>query len=84
MKRKLFSTIATPNASQTLEEEGAFSIEEFCVWAGIGRSAAYEEINDGRLDARKRGSRTLIPRAAARRWLENLPLLKSRAAEVAA
>ena len=83
MKRKLFSTIATPNASQT-QEEGAFSIEEFCVWAGIGRSAAYGEINGGRLDARKRGSRTLIPRAAARRWLENLPLLKSRAAEVAA
>ena len=83
MKRKPFSTIATPNASQT-PEEGAFSIEEFCVWAGIGRSAAYEEINDGRLVARKRGSRTLIPRAAARRWLENLPLLKSRAAEVAA
>ena len=83
MKRKPFSTIATPNASQTLEE-GAFSIEEFCVWAGIGRSAAYEEINDGRLVARKRGSRTLIPRAAARRWLENLPRLKSRAAEVAA
>jgi hypothetical protein len=84
MKRKPFSNIATPSASQTLEEEGAFSIEEFCVWAGIGRSAAYEEINDGRLVARKRGSRTLIPRAAARRWLENLPLLKSRAAEVAA
>jgi hypothetical protein len=79
MKRKPFSNIATPSASQTLEEEGAFSIEEFCVWAGIGRSAAYEEINDGRLVAR-----TLIPRAAARRWLENLPLLKSRAAEVAA
>ena len=80
---QLFSTIATPNESQT-PEDGAFSIEEFCVWAGIGRSAVYEEINDGRLDARKRGSRTLIPREAARRWLENLPLLKSRAAETAA
>ena len=64
-------------------DDGALTIAEFCARYGLGRTAAYEEINDGRLEARKRGSRTLIPRTAARRWLENLPTLKSRAAETA-
>ena len=48
---------------------------------GLGRTAAYEEINGGRLEARKRGNRTLIPRTAARRWLKNLPSIISRGAE---
>ena len=65
-------------------DDGALTIAEFCARYGLGRTAAYEEINDGRLEARKRGNRTLIPRTAARRWLENLPPLRSRAAETAA
>lgn len=58
-------------------DNGAFSIEGFCAWAGIGRTAAYEEIKCGRLTAKKRGARTLIPRHAARNWLNNLPPIVS-------
>ncbi len=54
---------------------GAFSVREFCQWAGIGRTAFYEELKSGRLCAKKFGKRTLIPIPEARRWLEGLPAL---------
>ncbi len=56
-------------------EDGAFTIEEFCELYGVGRTAFYEEINSGRLIAKKRGSRTLIPRSNARAWFELLPAM---------
>ena len=62
-------------------DDGALTVAEFCARYGLGRTAAYEEINGGRLEARKRGNRTLIPRTAARRWLNNLPSIISRRAE---
>jgi hypothetical protein len=62
---------------------GALSIAEFCARYGVGRTAAYKEINDGRLEARKRGARTLIPRASARRWFQNLPARKTPAGDCA-
>lgn len=52
---------------------GAMSVKEFCVWASIGRTAAYEEIARGRLCARKAGRRTLITINEAQRWLNSLP-----------
>ena len=54
---------------------GAFSVRDFCQWAGIGRTAFYEELKTGRLAAKKFGKRTLIPIAEAHRWLEGLPAL---------
>lgn len=54
---------------------GAFSVRDFCQWAGIGRTAFYEELKTGRLAAKKFGKRTLIPIAEAHRWLEGLPVL---------
>lgn len=54
---------------------GAFSVRDFCQWAGIGRTAFYEELKTGRLAAKKFGKRTLIPIAEANRWLEGLPAL---------
>ena len=54
---------------------GAFSVRDFCQWAGIGRTAFYEELKTGRLAAKKFGKRTLIPIAEAHRWLEGLPSL---------
>ena len=52
---------------------GAISVKEFCAWASIGRTAAYEEIANGRLRVRKAGRRTLIPINEAQRWLDALP-----------
>lgn len=56
----------------TLETKIAFSIDEFCHWAGIGRSLAYKEIERGRLQTKKVGRRTIVPTASALIWLENL------------
>jgi len=52
---------------------GALSVEQFCHWAGIGRTKVYEEIDAGRLEAKKFGRRTIIPLEAAKRWLAALP-----------
>lgn len=40
---------------------------------GISRSRIYIEIKEGRLRARKMGSRTLITREEQQRWLNALP-----------
>jgi excisionase family DNA binding protein len=55
---------------------GAFSVRDFCEWAGIGRTMLYEEIKTGRLAAKKFGRRTIIPRTEAERWLQDLPALQ--------
>lgn len=41
--------------------------------AGIGRSTVFEEINAGRLKARKAGRRTLILKDDLAAWLASLP-----------
>lgn len=56
---------------------GVFSVNDFCQWAGIGRTAVYAEMKTGRLTARKFGRRTIIPKTEAERWLAALPLLHS-------
>ena len=53
---------------------GAFSVNDFCRWASIGRTAAYAEMKAGRLAARKFGRRTFIALAEAERWLNALPV----------
>lgn len=60
-------------SQDALHELGGFSVNAFCRWAGIGRTAAYAEIKDGRLEVRKLGKRTIVPVAEARRWFEALP-----------
>ncbi len=55
------------------EMGGLLTINDFCKWASIGRTKLYAEMNAGRLMAKKFGSRTLIPRAEAQKWMEQLP-----------
>lgn len=52
---------------------GAFSIQQFCTWAGIGRTLAYKEIESGKLRTKKVGRRTIITMDAALTWLSALP-----------
>jgi hypothetical protein len=59
--------------------DGAITVRAFCDRYSIGRTAFYEEINSGRLIAKKRGGKILIPLTNARAWLETLPNLESRA-----
>jgi excisionase family DNA binding protein len=51
----------------------AFSISEFCLRYGVGRTNAYQEIAAGRLRAVKAGRRTLITHDSAEAWLAALP-----------
>jgi hypothetical protein len=51
----------------------AYSVEAFCQAYGIRKNLAYDEMKSGRLGYRKAGRRTIIPKADADSWLENLP-----------
>ena len=55
-------------------ERGAFTVDEFCDWARIGRSKCYQEVQDGRLTLRKIGRKSVITLADAEAWLNNLPV----------
>lgn len=52
---------------------GALSIDEFCRAYSIGKTKAYSEAKSGRLQLRKVGSKTVVARADAERWLNSLP-----------
>ena len=54
-------------------ESGAFTVNEFLQWARIGRTAAYQQIQQGHLKTRKLGRKTLILRSDAEAWLNALP-----------
>ncbi|RWQ21573.1 helix-turn-helix domain-containing protein [Mesorhizobium sp.] len=41
--------------------------------SGLGRTTIYELIRDGKLDARKQGTRTLVLADSLRRHIESLP-----------
>jgi excisionase family DNA binding protein len=60
------------------QRQRALSIAEFSGRYGVGRTTAYEEINSGRLRARKIGKRTLIRVDDAEDWLLRLPLVSQR------
>lgn len=62
--------------SQTLEKpKGAMSVNDFAIWAGIGRTTAWKEIRDGHLRAVKVSARTIIRFADAEDWLASRPSL---------
>lgn len=54
------------------------SVNDFCQWAGIGRTAFYAELKAGRLVARKFGRRTIVPMSEAEKWLDSLPVVGSK------
>jgi excisionase family DNA binding protein len=66
-------------AEYNVTDDGAFTINDFCAWASIGRTLAYELINRGELRAIKLGGKTLIPKSDARASLASLPALRANA-----
>ena len=48
----------------------AYSINDACKVVGLGRTYLYKMINDGRLEVRKVGKRTLIPASSLRRLID--------------
>ena len=67
-----------------LDNEGAFTLDEFCARYSLSRAGAYREICARRLTAKKRGKRTVIVRAEAQRWFADLPRFESRRGTAAA
>jgi excisionase family DNA binding protein len=59
-----------------LQEQMAYSPDEFAKLAGVGRDSVYKAIREGKLEARKFGRRTIITSEAGRRFLDSLPPLK--------
>ena len=53
--------------------DGAFTINNFCEHYGIGRTLTYELLAEGKITAKKVGSRTLIERSVAERWFASQP-----------
>jgi hypothetical protein len=62
-----------PPADQPAATGGAFSMDQFCEYAGIGKTKAYAEAKSDRLELRKIGSKTVVFRSEAERWLRSLP-----------
>lgn len=52
---------------------GAMSVNDFAIWAGIGRTSAWKEIRERRLCAVKVSARTIVPMEEAHRWLSTRP-----------
>ncbi|QQO18605.1 helix-turn-helix domain-containing protein [Bradyrhizobium diazoefficiens] len=62
--------------SQQLERpKGAMSVNDFALWAGIGRTSAWKEIREGNLRAVKVSARTIIRFTDAENWLATRPQL---------
>jgi hypothetical protein len=55
----------------------AMSINQFCQRYDLGKTKTYEEINSGRLRARKAGKRTIITEDDAEDWLQHLPVIEA-------
>ncbi len=60
-------------------EKLAYTINSFAERAEMGRTTIYAEIRAGRLQAKKRGGRTIITVDAARAYLAGLPDMKAAA-----
>lgn len=61
-------------------EKRSYTVDEFMAAFGIRRTKTYEEINSGRLKARRVGGRTLIAREDAEAWLGSFPTIQPHAA----
>jgi excisionase family DNA binding protein len=59
----------------------AYTVDEACNVARIGKTALYQAINKGDLPAKKRGRRTLILSGDLRGWMERLPGIKPKNAK---
>jgi excisionase family DNA binding protein len=52
-----------------LDRVGFLSVAKATRYLGIGKTKLYAEMNSGRLEAMRRGSRTLIRRQALDEWI---------------
>ena len=62
---------------QRRARQRAMSVAQFCQNYATGRTTAYQEINSGRLRARKCGKHTIITEDDAEDWLRSLPVIEA-------
>ena len=67
------------NTTPTTPDKLAYSIDEVCAIAGVGRTYIYNAISACDLTARKAGRRTLILRSDLEAWLAGLPAVEKAA-----
>ena len=65
-------------SQQQEQPKGAMSVNDFALWAGIGRTTAWKEIREGHLRALKVSARTIIRFVDAETWLATRPQLEIR------
>jgi excisionase family DNA binding protein len=73
--RKNVNRIALGDLMETI----ILTINEACQRSRTGRTALYAAIKSGQLEARKRGSRTMILTKDLDQWVESFPKMGSRA-----
>jgi excisionase family DNA binding protein len=66
-------TSSPPPAAQTAATGGALSVQQCCEYINVHRTKFYAEVNSGRLELRKIGSKSVVFRSEAERWLHALP-----------
>jgi hypothetical protein len=66
--------------TQAIPSKRSFRVDEFATRNSISRAQVYIELKEGRLNARKVGSATLITVEDESAWLAALPALKPTAA----
>jgi hypothetical protein len=59
-----------------MSEPGAYSVDGFSEAHDISRAQTYVEIREGRLTARKVGTRTIITAEDAAEWRSSLPVMQ--------
>lgn len=69
-------------SQQPERPKGAMSVNDFALWAGIGRTTAWKEIRDGHLRAVKVSARTIIRFVDAETWLATRPSLAVQSAQL--
>jgi len=52
---------------------GNLSVDDFLIWAGIGRTKFYQEVKEGKIRIRKIGSKSVVTMPDALAWLNALP-----------
>ncbi len=60
------------NTKETEINKIAYSIKSAQKAVSIGNNSIYDELNSGRLKAKKYGKRTLIPAENLKEWVDNL------------
>lgn len=64
-----------PPADQAATTGGAMSIDQGCDYLGMRKTKLYAEAKAGRLELRKIGSKTVLFRSEAERYLHALPTM---------